>query len=412
MSAQNEWFTNVLMAAGKEGHESDIGFDLNPFKAIKSVGKAIGGGVKSVGKVVTSSSRAIKKGLASVPVVGPGLSAVYSVGPMGVVDFSARIATGERIDHAAYNHLKEQVKAYQDIAPYAQMVVSVVPGVGQGLSGAIGAANALSKGRPISEAVIEGVRGAVPGGPVATAAFDVAVAGVQGKPISAVALNALPLPAVQKEAIIKAVSAARDIASGKRVDESIYNQGKSYLPEAARKALDIGIALAQGKKLQDIARNEIPGSLTKFSALGSVKINANPVMKAGLQTVAHDPDMAKGFSVGVGFMGHKINPTALSTIRSSLNGAARKGFDIAASAHVGQVAKPLSKKIPPPERFGYYVTQGLHGGKPSNNAEIIKTVVRKPPMKKGAMLATSSIKAKNSQKSLWQKIEKWIRDVV
>jgi len=51
-------------------------------------------------------------------------------------------------------------------------VISLVPGVGSGISAALGAAQALADGRPIDEAIVAGVRTAISGGPMAEMAFD------------------------------------------------------------------------------------------------------------------------------------------------------------------------------------------------------------------------------------------------
>ena len=56
--------------------------------------------------------------------------------------------------------------------PYVHSVISLVPGVGSGISAALGAAQALADGRPIDEAIVAGVRTAISGGPMAEMAFD------------------------------------------------------------------------------------------------------------------------------------------------------------------------------------------------------------------------------------------------
>lgn len=397
----NEWMTNALLAAGKGDVTDDMGLSIlkRISRGAKSVGRAVGGTVRA-------GAKGMSKILRSVPAIGPGLDAVFKLNPLVTpLTVAANIAAGKRIDRAVYEGFKERVKAYQDIAPYVQTVISTVPGIGQGLSGAIGAANALSKGRPITEALVEAARGAVPGGPAATAAFDVAVAGIQGKPITEVALNAIPgLDPEQKKLVIAAVMTAKDIADGKKVDESLYNRGTALLPPDAKKALDVGVAIAQGQKLQQIAAKAVPTAIPQFFQMGIKRAATNPVMKAGAELLDKQPDAKKGFMAGLGFMQHKITPPAFLAMRGALNAAQKKGFDMAVSAHIGEVAKPVSKTVPPAQRFGFYITQGMQGGKPGRKTEMMKTVVEKPETRKGAGKAIAEIKKEKpqaSEKGFW-----------
>ena len=114
-----------------------------------------------------------------------------------------------------------QVDAVRDQLKLAEMVAPFVPGIGTGVAAALGAANALASGRPITEAVLAAARGALPGGAIAQAAFDTALSLAKGKSLS--------------EAVL---SAARDRLPG---------------GPAARAAFDGAVALAQGKRLQDVA---------------------------------------------------------------------------------------------------------------------------------------------------------------
>jgi hypothetical protein len=106
----------------------------------------------------------------------------------------------------------------------ASMVAPFVPGVGTGVAAAIGAANALASGKPITTAVLSAVRSAIPGGAAAQAAFDVAAG----------------------------------LASGKRIDQALLAAARNRLPAGvAQAAFDTGLAIAQGKKLQDVATGAV-----------------------------------------------------------------------------------------------------------------------------------------------------------
>jgi hypothetical protein len=113
---------------------------------------------------------------------------------------------------------------YRAALPLAQLGVGFVPGLGHGVNAAIGAGLALADGKPITEAMIEAVKSAIPGGPLAKMALDVGM------------------------------RSAVDLASGKRFDAIALEAVRRHLPggEAAKIAFDTGLALAQGKKIQDV----------------------------------------------------------------------------------------------------------------------------------------------------------------
>jgi hypothetical protein len=200
----------------------DVGFlgikiRIKTPKFLKSALKVAGQGVSAVGSVAKTVGDTIGK----VPVIGTPLHALYDLQTGQPFRIADSIVKGKRIDRIAYDEFKASIKNAQTIAPYAQSVVAMVPGIGTGAAGIIGAANALSKGQTIDKAIIEGVRGAVPGGVVARAAFDVGYAAVSGKGIDQIALAAIPLPPAQKAIITQGALALKDIAEGKRVDEAL-----------------------------------------------------------------------------------------------------------------------------------------------------------------------------------------------
>lgn len=229
-------------------------------KALKSVGKAVGSAAKSVGKAaggvakvavtpVTVVTKGVSKVVGQIPVIGSPLASVVNIAN-SPIDLANAIASGERIDTAVVNNLKSQLKNIKAVAPYAQTFVSMVPGIGTGVSAAIGAASALASGQPISAALVAGIKGALPGGPLAQSAFSIAEAAASGKPLDKVALAALPISPEAKKGIETAVSAARAIAQGKRIDATLADTALAAVPAEYRQATQAAIAVAQGKKLQ------------------------------------------------------------------------------------------------------------------------------------------------------------------
>jgi len=131
------------------------------------------------------------------------------------------VARGERIDRILRRAAQAGIDDVRERLKFAEMVAPFIPGLGTGVAAALGAANALASGKPITEALIAAARSAIPGGKIAQVGFDVAM----------------------------------NVARGKKLSESALSAFRAQLPggPAAQAAFDAGLALAQGKKLQDAA---------------------------------------------------------------------------------------------------------------------------------------------------------------
>lgn len=359
-------------------------------KAIKTCGKAVGSGVK----VVTTPIGALGKEIKKIPVIGKPLSATYNLTINAPFKVAHNIASGQRLDNVVVGHFKGQLADAKTVAPYVQTVISVVPGIGQGVSGAIGAGLALSEGRPISDALIAGIKGALPGGPAAQAAFSVAAAAAQGKPIDEVALSALPLNPEQKKAIGACAKFAKDVAAGKRVDDAAFNSARSMLPPAVAAAVGTGLAVGRGKALQNAVVDHMgPAILKQLATSGKGLVSSNPVMKAGEGLLKSQPHVVAGFHVGASFASKKVRPIDLVAVRKKLSGPQKKGFDMALAAHIGQVTRPPSKsgKHDPKSQFGYYVTHGMRQAKPKHKTAMMKDIAKDPVARTGAVTAVNEV---------------------
>jgi len=167
-------------------------------------------------KAISSAVNTVTKEIGKVPIAGKVLQAASKVFT-APVSIAASIASGERLDHVAVGALKDQLKTVKAIAPYAATVVSFVPGIGTGVAAAISAGAALAEGQSISEAAEAAIRGALPGGALATAGFDAAVR----------------------------------IAKGQNVSQAALESARNLIPPGAgQQAFDIGLAVVTGKKLQ------------------------------------------------------------------------------------------------------------------------------------------------------------------
>lgn len=192
----------------------------------------------------------IKDIIKRVPVVGKPLASVYGVA-VGPAALAEDLARGGRIDHALVRSFKGQVDDIKTIAPYAQTVVTFVPGVGQGVSAALAASLAIANGHPLSDAVLAGVKGAIPGGQLAQTAFSAASGLVQGKRLDDVALDALPMSEEQKDALHTALDVAHRIGKGEKVKDVVFTEALAKLPPNVAKAVHVGLAVGHAATIQD-----------------------------------------------------------------------------------------------------------------------------------------------------------------
>lgn len=247
------------------------------------------GWLKKAVKSATGAVGSLGTQLGKVPIVGKGLKGTFALTIGAPFAVANAVASGQRIDKVALGHLTSQIGAIRDVAPYAQMVVSVVPGVGQGVSGAIAASLALANGKNITEALKEGVKGTLPGGPLAKAAFDLGEAAVQGKPIDKALVAALPIPDAQKKLLVTGLETAKDLAHGKRLDAALMNTALAALPPDARKAVTVGLALGHGQVMQAARAAGQGPAMTGFNGLPAIafgKGNAVTATEAARRTVA------------------------------------------------------------------------------------------------------------------------------
>ncbi len=207
-----------------EGIFDDIGRGLS--HAVRDVGRAASKAIETVDKAyVDATPQWLRKGLGAV--VAPGKL---------VWDSVDNIAHGQRLDRAFLDAGKNQVQIFKSVAPYAQMGLSFIPGIGTGVSAAIGAGLALANGKRLTDALVAGMCGAIPGGPL-----------------------------VQKAAEI-GLNSAVGLVQGKRWDAIALDELRKQLPggDLAKMAFDTGLALAQGKKLQDAGMSAISGAVEKL----------------------------------------------------------------------------------------------------------------------------------------------------
>ena len=371
------------------------------FRFIRNAVKSAGRAVESASHAVADVSSSVADTLGKVPLVGPGLKGLYGYTYGALIQSADNVVSGVRVDKVLSRHFESQVQNIKEVAPYVQTVISVVPGIGPGISGAISAGLTLAQGRPIDEALVAAVVGAVPGGALAKSVAKMGFAVASGKPLSDIAVSALPIPPAARDALKAGLRVASDVAQGKRVDRSLLaeaNRQIDKLPPAFRQAAQVGVALGQGKKLQDIAISQLPRLIAvggPLAVAGQTIASRSPIVQ---QARALVPKGQHGFDVAQGLMAHSAVPFhQLQRARNAFKGEALKGFDAAVALHMGRVLSPRApvKKAPPAKYVGYFIMKGMQGATPSKIRSIAKTVVATDPRAiTGAGVALSELTKK------------------
>jgi hypothetical protein len=440
------------------------GFKFQPFKHLKIpiVSPFLQNAVKTAGRAVGSASHAmdkvtgkIMKGIEHIPVAGPLIHGVLDVGnaPFRITE---EIGRGKRLDRAAMSGLKELGSGVHEVAPYAQTIVALVPGVGTAASAAIGAAAAIAEGQPLDDIAMSAVAGTVPGGAFAKTGYDIGKAALKHKPIGSIVLKGLGdlgpqlgvvIPDAAKDAIGNGLNLARHIASGLPVDPKLVEHAIKALPEPTmRIAAQTARNLASHKSVADVLiesgqqmipglsvdqRKDLDGAMKIGMAMGHAQhlqaltkqIVNGPAMKGHLANVAkgvisRDTTLqaargmlknvgTHGFDQGVGMMQHQITPYQFHAVRSQLAAPDRKGFDVATALHIGRVAgPPIPIGLPARMRVGYHVTHGMLGAPVANKVAMMTTVVGEQNGRAGATAAIKEIAL--AHESWWKRLLEWL----
>src|SRR5208337_2622914 len=110
-----------------------------------NIGQFLGNAVKTVGKPYSLIGRgiqtvdgAVTKEINKIPVVGKPISAILDITTAPLLMpyvIAGEVIDGKRIDKVVMGQLKKELQDYKEVAPYAEMVIAFVPGVGPGVSG-------------------------------------------------------------------------------------------------------------------------------------------------------------------------------------------------------------------------------------------------------------------------------------
>ena len=385
-------------------------------KWISKVASTCGHVVSTVTKTAATGISTVGELAAKVPLAGPVLHGTLSLatGPLKLAD---SVMSGQRLDRALVSNLKSNIAAIREVAPAAQLIVSTVPGIGGGISGAIGIAGVLADGRPITDALKQGIKDAIPGGPMAKAAFSLTEKIVSGENVIKAGLSsvvsAVPgLPPDAQKALATALPMVQALASGKRIDAVALKALQDRLPPEVQKAVILGTAVAQGQNIQRIAEGQLnnlgSAQLKKLAAYGSGVIEKNPTFRAG--KTGFSKAEAAGYSVGIGLTSNRgVNEKALLAVRKKLSPQQKRGFDVALSTHSGAITAPLAPRgLSPAAKAAWYATHGMIGSSSTHKKAMMKAVVRNPEARKGASAAVSRVLQTRKEVGFWTKVKTWL----
>ncbi|WP_417912190.1 peptidoglycan-binding domain-containing protein [Candidatus Electronema sp. TJ] len=223
--------------------------DLFLGKAVRGISRAASRAAKTVSRAARDVSKVAAQG---VKFAGKAYKTASSltqpIGPKLLTRFGKDVLSGKNVVKSFRSTVKSGLDDVRNRIKYVQMAASFVPGIGTGVSAALGAANALASGRPITAALIEAARGAIPGGPLAQTAFDMGMNLARGQNISTAALNAAKnrIPPAARAAFDTAVALGR----GQSLQQAALGAVRNRLPVGGRAVFDTALAVGRGQNLQ------------------------------------------------------------------------------------------------------------------------------------------------------------------
>jgi hypothetical protein len=225
-----------------------------------------------------------------------------------------------------------------DVLAIAQVVISFVPVVGQGVNAAIAAGSALARGENITDAIASAAKNALPGGPLAAKAFDIAwsigKSVVEGKPLDEAALAATRA-ALPDGAPKVAFDTALALANAQNIQQALVGVTQSLAPEAAKVTADL-FNRPELLKLPVAEVAKLLNTNTTTVQTATAALNSNKMLKPPT-TDKRPPPILKGAAAT-----HPVQPNA--QLVANLVAVARK-YPKATDAEVVYLAVAAAPKL-------------------------------------------------------------------
>ena len=143
----------------------------------------------------------------------------------------------------------DALKEFGPILKGIASIVSYVPIFGTAVAFVINTGVSLAQGEDISDALLDGVGGALPGQPLTKSAFDMARAVISGKDIEGTLIAAIPVDNNTKGYIAMGVRVAEGIANGRPVTGVALDEIYRQLPAGGREAFNTAKRVASGDSI-------------------------------------------------------------------------------------------------------------------------------------------------------------------
>ncbi len=240
-----------------------------------SLGSWLSGAARDVGRV---SGRAVRT-------VGRGAE---SVAKAAVHNPVTRLAEDAVREASKLTRLPQAALGLVTRTPVFQLVaqgVSYIPGIGQVVGAGMGALAAIGQGASMADIGLRAARGALPGQPASTAAFDIAVGILlKGQKLDATALklarDRVPGGAYGKAAFDTAVNLI--VGRSHNLADAALATARKAIPShpAAQAAFDLGAGLARGKgvppQMIQAVRQRVPGGALGQAVFDTAVLSARP----------------------------------------------------------------------------------------------------------------------------------------
>jgi hypothetical protein len=169
-----------------------------------------------------------------------------------------RVYTFEQIMSGDFTYPKgyDMTGTIAAITKIVAAIVSYVPVFGTAVAFVLNTAVAIAEEKNFNRILLDGVRGALPGQPVSTMAFDAVRAVANGEPIDEVLIDAIPIDGQIKNYIKMGVDVVKQIADGEPVTDIALQEIYNRLPPDGQRAFDLAKRVANGENVGDITMQE------------------------------------------------------------------------------------------------------------------------------------------------------------
>ncbi len=181
----------------------------------------------------------------------------WGKGPGGWAAYGWTFLWCQKCETALEAAWSDTLEALPLIARGVAMVVSNIPVFGTAIAFVINAGVALAQDKPLDDAMLEAIGGALPGQPTSGMAFNAGVAIAKGKRVDEVFIASLPIPPEMKRVVQVAADVVYGIASGQNVTDVAYNEIRKQLPPDAQRVMDAARRIANGENVPDLILSEV-----------------------------------------------------------------------------------------------------------------------------------------------------------